>query len=314
MAAKYYQDPGRVNIAYITSCRWVDSYQEGTLENLARRIIAGEDAFARRFNLVCIVVDDDAEQYAKAWGKGDLWQRDLAVPIRGKESILEERTLESMTVRVPSQPWRALRRSSGETLREFRARKQRSKANYEERILQYLISRRADLILADSYLPLFGPVLLGAYANRITNVHPAITQVGDPSRIPGRTPTRDTYTRAAFGCIIIDDKRVVAIPEGRRVYVESDGKLREAVEVGENRETGVTVHVVTREVDAGPVICCERYRITDDELNFDAIRMRNNLIKKELIPRALLTYIEKEEVIRDIRNWRSQIRSPHEQR
>ena len=75
--------------------------------------------------------------------------------------------------------------------------------------------------------------------------------------------------------------------------MECDGKLRETVEVGENRETGVTVHVVTGEVDAGPVICCERYRITDDELSFNAIRMKNNLIKKELVPRALLTYIEK---------------------
>jgi folate-dependent phosphoribosylglycinamide formyltransferase PurN len=304
MTVKYDQDIGLVNLAYITSCRWVDSDQGGTLENLARRIIAGEDAFARRFNLVCIVVDDDAEQYAKAWEKGDIWPRDLVVPIREDERVLEERTLESMTIQVPSQRWKDLRQSPSETLQEFHARKNKSKADYEERILQFLLSNKVDLILTDSYLTLFGSVLLSHYAKRIINIHPAITQVGDPCRIPGRTPTRDTYTRAAFGCIIVDDKRVVGIPEGRRIYVESDGMLREAVEIGKTRETGVTMHVITEEVDAGPVICCERYLINDNELSFDAIRRKNNRIKKELVPRALLTYIEKEEVIQEIRNWR----------
>lgn len=304
MTAQHEQDIGRVNIAYLTSCRWVDGHEGGTLADFARRLIAGDDAFARRFNLVCIVVDDDAEQYARAWGKGDIWPRGLAVPLREEERVLGVRTLESMTVQVPSRTWTGLRRSPRETSQGFRERKRESKAAYEERILQSLMRLRADLIVADSYLPLFGPVLLGAYAKRIINIHPAITQVGDPARLPGRTPTRDTYTRAAFGCIIVDDKRVVGIPEGRRIYVECDGKLREAVEVGRRRETGVTVHVVTEEVDAGPVVCCERYRISDDELSFEAIRRKNNSIKKELVPRALLTYIKNEEVIREILSWR----------
>lgn len=288
----------RVNLAYITSCRWVDRYQESTLEYIAKEIYSGRSEFAQRFNLVCIICDDNEEQFTRAWRYSEIWSPGLVVPIRGMDGTVVHKTLKEMTFQIPAQPWKDLRRLHDEKLTAFRARKARCKANYEQQILHCLISSRADLILSDSYLTIFGPDLLLAYDRRILNVHPGITQASDPARIVGRTPTRDTYTRAAYGCIIVDDKRKIGIPQGKAVSVVCDGRRREAVAVEKSREAGVTVHIVTKEIDGGPIVLCERYFIEDCELSFAGIRDKNYRIKRGLIPSALLTYIKDESVIR----------------
>jgi folate-dependent phosphoribosylglycinamide formyltransferase PurN len=236
------------------------------------------------------VTDDDEEQWSAAWRGGVCWPLSFVLPIRD-ETGSRLATLGSMTVRIPAQPWKDLRRASRETVHQFHARKARAKRAYERRIDRHLTRAGTDLIVVDSYLTIIGPELLDKYAGRILNVHPAITEPRDAARLPGRTPTRDAFTRATFGYIVVDDKRTVGIPAGERVYVDQGGALREVVLVERIRETGVTVHVVTSEIDGGPVVACERYTIANDELSFEGIRRRNAQIRSTLVPRALLAYV-----------------------
>lgn len=274
-----------INLAYITSCRWVDTTGGGLLESLASQLRSGEGPFAQVFRLVAVVVDDDDDEFARAWSLGQLWPGSLAVPGVGARADLA-----SLTLRIPSRPWRELRPTRGERKRDLRAVKAKAKSAYEQRMVTVLAARGVGVVLADSYLPVFGPDMLRAFPGRILNVHPAITDVHSPHRIVGRTPTRDSYTRAAFGWIIVDDKRRLAIPPGPRVGVIWNGRSREAVEVPARREGGFTVHVVTAEVDAGPVILSERYVITDELLSMGALRRVNSQIRETLVPMALLRW------------------------
>lgn len=254
---------------------------------LATQLNRGAGRFAKLFRLVAVVADDDDHEFAHAWALRSLWPPGLSVP--GSDASPD---LGSLMLRIPSGPWREL--SSGRRQASDRNRpvdtKAKAKSAYERRLVAELAARGVDVVLADSYLPVFGPDVLKAFPGRILNVHPAITDPRSPHRIVGRTPTRDTYTRAAFGWIIVDDKRRLGIPPGRRSTVIWNGRRREVVEVPPVREGGVTVHVVTTDVDAGPVILSHRYVITDEMLSIDALRRMNARIRSELVPHALVKW------------------------
>lgn len=294
----------RVNFAYMTSCRWVDCSSGSLLESLTHELRAGTSRFSRRFDLVAVLCDDNDEEYRRAWENGPLWPGDLDVPTVDGEGRLHRQTIESLTFRISSGTWRPLEPNPSEPFAIYERRKARAKARYERSLLRRLDGVSADLILIDSYLPIIGPDLLKAFRGRILNVHPAISELGDPLRLPGRHPTRDTYTRAAFGIVIVDDKRRVGIPDGARVLVECDGVVREAVEVGKSRESGVSVHVVTDTIDSGPVIACDRYVLSEYQVSMAGIRRKNQMIKKRLVPRALLAYTDRLDVQRMIREAR----------
>ncbi len=294
----------RINFAYMTSCRWVDCSWGSLLESLAHELRAGTSQFSRRFNLVAVLCDDNDEEYRRAWENGPLWPGDLDIPTVEGEGGSHRQAIESLTFRISSGIWRSLKLNPGEPAAIFERRKARAKARYERSILRRLDGVSAGLILVDSYLPIIGPDLLEAYRGRILNIHPAISELGDPLRLPGRHPTRDTYTRAAFGIVIVDDKRRVGIPNGERVLVECDGVLREAVEVGKSRESGVSVHVVTDTIDDGPVIACDRYVLAEYQVSLVSIRRKNQTIKKDLVPRALLAYTDRPDVQRMIQEAR----------
>lgn len=273
-------------LAYLSSCRWVDTDGGGILELLVA-LLGTTGPFAETFRLEAVLVDDDDEQYAHARAQRRLWPGDLTVP--------DGRTLDELTCRIPSQWWKDLRAAPGEDAAAIRARRAEAKAEYERRVVAELSRRRIDLVLVDSYLTIAGPTLLAAYEGLLLNVHPAVLGPGDPARLPGRTPTRDTFTRAAYGIVVVDDKKG-EVPAGERVTVRSDGVPREAVRVPALRTAGVTVHVVTADVDAGPVVACERWEIGDDELSYGAIRARNRSVKERVVPAALLGYAGRPEV------------------
>ena len=310
------KDDERIDFAYITSSRELAldekvgsivinpnnrenyGYREGNLESLARRIKDRRTEFAQRFNLTAIIVDDDDYQYNMAWQQAEIWPRDMLVPIRLEDGDLTTRvTLENITLRIPSYPWKNLRRLEGEAIEVFRERKSSAKAEYEMKILDYLRFINVDLIVSDSYMTFFGPTLLNTYGGRILNIHPAILKDDDPNKLPGPFPTRDAFTRAVYGYIIIDDKKV-GIPEGRQIQVEYEGQPRTAVSVPRNNVTGVTVHVVTEDVDEGPVVLYRSYAFEANGITPEAIRNMNYAIKRELLPEAMLRYIEMPHVIR----------------
>ena len=300
----------RINIAWITSCREIGldekigreiidpqtgfnyGYRTGSLEALAR-LLEEDNLFSRKFNLVAVILDDNNEQYNSAWNESELWPRDITIPYRKNgDSTSETHTLEDITVSIPSQPWKDLRRNrqEGETRKEFRQRKAFAKSEYETQMLRTLESREVDLLVSDSYTTIFNGTMLSNYRGRIINVHPAITEVGNPYRLPGLTPTRDAYTRAKHGWVIVDDKYRVDIPEGDEIQVNYDGEQRTAIKVPAYNTTGVTVHVVSEQVDNGEVIMNQEYQFNPETITSEGIRTRNYEIKRELLPAAIQHY------------------------
>ncbi len=297
---------GRINVAYITSVREIGLDEKvgqvvvggkrrvGNLEDLASRSQNPDDPFSQNFNLVSIIVDDSDEQWDSAWSQGDTWNQDMGVCIRPNEGEESQNSLRSMTHRVSSQPWRKLRGPE----------KVEAKSEYEKKIIDILRRNDVDIVVVDSYVSLFADDLLFAYGrfngedvpSRIVNIHPAITDINNPARLRGLTPTRDAYTRANYGWIIVDDKHSVDVPNGKRGFEEYEGERREVVYLPEeNRHThGVTVHEVTRKVDNGPVIRSQEWTLNGESM--EQIRERNYEIKRDLLTNALVNYVGREDV------------------
>lgn len=186
------------------------------------------------------------------------------------------------------------------------------KTEYEERICAALREAEVDLLVSNSYTNIIGPRLLGEYRDRIINIHPAITHQDNPCRLPGVTPTRDAYTRATEGFVIVDDKKSVSL-DGEEVQVTYEGEQRKAVKFSEeHRYThGVTVHVITAGVDEGPPILTKEYDMRDyfnvngsdpskPMLTQEGIRNFNYKMKPSVLTEAIMKYTERPEVQKTI--------------
>lgn len=264
---------GRVVVDAMTGARY--GYRAGTLERLVERLRRSGDPVARTFELAAVVIDDDDRELADSTRQAPPWPDDLVSP--------------DLVLRAPS-TWRRLVAHDGETVVEFRARKRAAKARYESVLRAALERRGVDVILSDSYVVLFGPDLLEGFGGRILNVHPGVLDPGHPAHTPGRTPTRDAWTRAVHGFVIVDDKRSTPVPPGPQRLVEFEGARRRAVLVPRVAMAGVSVHVVTAEVDGGPVLAAERWSFEPAGITPERIRHTNYELKHRVVPRALLRW------------------------
>jgi folate-dependent phosphoribosylglycinamide formyltransferase PurN len=294
-----------VNIAYISSFRElsgdesvgsyvVDSQSNleygrrvGTLESLTKSLL--DTPLGEIFNLCAVFHDDDESSDFY-----NLWPSELSV---------RAGNLHEITNRLPSSDWRKIRSRNHPSNVE---KKRLAKRVYENSMALLLDQLEVDILISDSYLCIFDEIMLNRYRGRIINIHPAITRVGDPDRLPGATPTRDAYTRATQGVIIIDDKHAVDIPEGNIIEIDYENQTRKAVQVPINYNTGATVHVVTERVDNGPVILDQRYDLRDklQRITQEGIRHNNYLIKADLLPTALIEYVSQASVQNAIANAR----------
>lgn len=299
----------KIRVAYFTSfreivgdekvsCIVVDpdtgqnlGYRRGNLEDITLMLSNPQEhphplarQFAETFDLAMVFSDDLPEILQASRESTHTWPLDARIP-NGAGMI----PLETLLVNVPSAPWRSIK--------EQPLVKIAAKAEYEAEIKRELQNRKVDLIISDSYLSLFGPTLLDEYGLRILNIHPAITAKHDPNRLPGVTPTRDAYTRAVFGYIIVDDKRDrdTTWPMGTPVRVEFEGKARDVIYVTRTNVTGVTVHVVTEEIDGGPVVRHLSHTFPHDTTR-EEIRKGNYDRKLELLPAAMLDYVRRPEI------------------
>ena len=272
---------GRSVIDAITGARY--GYRAGTLERLVGRLDTPGDPMADGFELAAVVVDDDDEELAGVTASGSAWPDGLVPP--------------DLLLRVPSS-WRRMAPAPGEAMSALRTRKREAKMQYEARLRDALEARRVDVVLSDSYMVLFGPVMLDAFAGRILNVHPGVLDPGHPAHTPGHTPTRDAWTRAVGGFVIVDDKRVTPKPPGPVQVVDFEGAQRVAVSVPAVAITGVSVHIVTASVDAGRVIATERWRFDPTWMTPEWIRHVNYRVKHRVVPRALLQWAEGDSVSR----------------
>ena len=260
----------------------------GNLEFMAREIAAQNSPFAEQFELAMVFCDDSDGQYAAQMNKLARSPFDVEVPVNGTSEAPRTARLENLLLRISSEPWRKIRMGD--------PRHKEAKTQYEERALAHLREFGIDMIVSDSYLSLFESVLLDGYRNRILNIHPAITDINSPYRLPGVTPTRDAHTRAKHGFIIVDDKaKKETWPPGEAVDFEFRGEKRKAVAVPKYNITGVTVHVVDEMVDHGPVVHYTT-REFDPNSTMEAIRDGSYRQKLPLLQEALLMYAAKPEV------------------
>lgn len=303
----------RVNIAYVSSVREIGTdelvgqrvidpesgkdygYRMGSLEHLARLLIEGTHPFAQTCNLAAIFVDDSDEQWDHAWSKGDIWPQDLKVPFRDAfGNVTRYMTLADLTIRESSLPWRSIRNPEERLT---------TKTNYERTVTKSLTEKNVDLLVSDSHLsilldpsthPAPDGLLLSVYNGRAINVHPAITALDNPNRLPGVTPTRDAYTRASYGWIIVDDKHAVDHPAGEVFQVDYQGKSRTAVRVPRSYTTGVTVHEMIGAVDNGTVVYAASHELQQSGLTYESIRAKNYVLKNRILPEAIVRYAKQD--------------------
>ncbi len=102
-------------------------------------------------------------------------------------------------------------------------RRQESREEHEERILAKLREHRVDLVCLAGYMRLLSSHLIGAFPNRILNIHPSLLPA-----FPGLDAQRQAFDHGV--------------------------KL-----------AGATVHIVTPDLDAGPIILQAAVPVTEDD-------------------------------------------------
>lgn len=129
-----------------------------------------------------------------------------------------------------------------------------TKAAFEAALREALDSYRVGLICLAGFLRILSPAFVGAFAGRIMNIHPAL--------LP------------AFG--------------GKGMYGE---RVHEAVLASGARLSGCTVHFVTEETDAGPIIAQAAVPVQDDDTPVTlAARVRREELR--LYPLAVRLFVE----------------------
>jgi len=281
----------RIRLAYLTSCRELGisgaekvgrdiydaeskdhlGYREGTLESLANTLNQNK-YLSRLFEIDLVIFDDTKKEYEKEWSHHSLWPKHLKTN--------NGRTLAELSRRVPS-AWRRLTDKS---------EKSSSKGAYEKKIMALLEKNHIDLVIVDSYRCIIGPILLKKFKGRIINIHPGVLNHKSAST-PGAFPTRDSITRAKYGYIITDDKKISGKQKGRKITVVYKGTERTGVKVSKVSISGVTIHVVNKKIDAGPLIMERVFRYNVSEMTEEKLRQKNYSIKNKLLPYALIKYV-----------------------
>ncbi len=124
---------------------------------------------------------------------------------------------------------------------------------------------RVDLVVLVGWMRILSASFIELFPRRIINLHPAL--------IPD-DGTGNTYTT----------RDGTQIPVFRGLHV-----VKQALDAG-IKTTGSTVHYVTPEVDAGPVICREEVPIREGDTE-ETLHERLKLVEHKLIVEAVKTFI-----------------------
>ncbi len=130
----------------------------------------------------------------------------------------------------------------------------KDRETYDREIDAVLREHGADLVLLIGYMRIVSPWFCRAWEDRLVNVHPSLL----PDFAGGM-----------------------------------DGDVHEAVIASGNRETGCTVHLVTEEVDGGPILLQKRCEVLEDDTPH-VLKAR----VQELEGRALIEIIDQYKPVR----------------
>jgi phosphoribosylglycinamide formyltransferase-1 len=141
----------------------------------------------------------------------------------------------------------------------------RERAESEARLAALLRLFRVDLVVLVGWMRILSANFIEQFPHRIINLHPALI----PDDGTGNTYTTHDGTN---------------IPVFRGLHV-----VKQALDAG-IKVTGSTVHYVTPEVDAGPVICREEVAIHQGDTE-ETLHERLKLVEHRLIVEAVRTLI-----------------------
>jgi phosphoribosylglycinamide formyltransferase-1 len=141
----------------------------------------------------------------------------------------------------------------------------RERAEAEAKLTVLLNLFKVDLIVLAGWMRIFSAEFITQFSGRIINLHPAL--------IP------DAGVGSSF---ITSDGSVIPVFRGLHA-------VRQALDAGV-KITGSTVHYVTPEVDAGPVICREEVAIEEGDTE-ESLHERLKLVEHRLVVEAVKGFV-----------------------
>ncbi len=128
--------------------------------------------------------------------------------------------------------------------------KGKTREEFDKETASILKEKDVDLVVLVGYMRILSKAFIDKFEGKIINVHPAL----DMQKYGGE---------GFFG-----------------------GNVHQAVlEVGE-KETGCTIHYVTKDVDAGPIIAQEKVKVEDDD-TVDTLKNKVQACEKRLYPEVI---------------------------
>lgn len=133
----------------------------------------------------------------------------------------------------------------------------KSREEFDKEVAEILHKKNVDLICLVGYMRILSSWFVNEFKGKIINVHPAI----DLQKYGGE---------GFFG-----------------------GNVHEAVLNAGEKETGCTIHIVTEDVDTGPVIAQSKVKIEDGD-TVDTLKKKVQTQEKKLYPRVIRKFAKGE--------------------
>lgn len=125
---------------------------------------------------------------------------------------------------------------------------------FTQAVVNQLVVHNIDLVVLAGFMTILTPLLVERYENRILNIHPSL--------LPAFTGT--------FG----------------------KGTMTATLDAGV-KVTGVTVHIVTEEVDAGPILAQQSVEVLDND-DEDSLHERIQKVEHQIYPQTIRQFCAQE--------------------
>jgi len=132
--------------------------------------------------------------------------------------------------------------------------KGKTREEFDKECLEICLEYKIDLILWIGYMRIITPILINQFKNRIYNIHPSL------------------------------------LPK----YPGMNLDVHKAVLDNNEKETGCTLHIVTEEVDAGPIVLQARVQVAPNE-TVDSLKKKVQKKEQEIILKGIKMFAEKGE-------------------
>lgn len=125
--------------------------------------------------------------------------------------------------------------------------KGKTREQFDREVMAALEPHQVDLIVLGGYMRIIGPEMVKRYEGRILNIHPSL------------------LPKFAGGM---------------------DADVHKAVLEAGERETGMTIHLVTDAVDAGPIVCQKKVAVSPDDTP-ETLKAKVQALEKEWYPKVV---------------------------